>query len=668
MIIKFISKIKSPLRCSLFTRKSVNLDSVVIYAHSLIGNKLEGKFTLNYFLPEQAVLLFDFIGCGNSEGNHVTYGVKEAFDLEKIVKVLIKKFLFKKIYLWGRGMGAVAVINFMFNLEKKRLDSKLEIGESLDKLDKSNLDEEKKSVIKKQIINSCLSLKTIEDNNEKSDIFLHNENVEDLVVYDRIKGLVFDSPYPDLKNFILEYLRINYNKNKTWTNMFFFNIIKDIKKKVGIDIFHNNSPIEKIMFLKKPCILMISEKDEFIDCEKSIEMFNLYGANLKKMRLMINCEHFGERPSEDIYYAAAFLKKLHKGFYKENICVEDSIEEAILNEKQKIESERNKESMIDSDNFVSYTKKTEKEVTYNQMSELTGNTLFISDVHTIDFVKGNFAQSEIKINKQTSFKKISKKSSCGNSSLVKQKQKTVENILNSNFDDRNYSCNQTFTEKNQNEESIANYTEKFNSKIESNIFEGILNDVNKDSVYKQNCVESKISKVNKNGNKSGERTEIESKKEEMETVEIREDEIFNEEELEKLRKEQRLEKEKMIEEQKQLEKDKIIEEQKRIEEEVKILQEKQRFDEKKKFEEERLKEQKKIEEEVERLEKEQRKDRKRTEELEENKELEEEQKKLLKEQIRIEKEERIEQKKLKKDETLRLEEEERKNIEDKKKK
>jgi len=54
----------------------------VIYMHGNAGNKMEG---LEYWkiLAEQGINLctFDFSGCGNSEGDWVTLGHKEKFDL-----------------------------------------------------------------------------------------------------------------------------------------------------------------------------------------------------------------------------------------------------------------------------------------------------------------------------------------------------------------------------------------------------------------------------------------------------------------------------------------------------------------------------------------------------------------------------------------------------------
>ena len=54
---------------------------VVIYLHSHSGNRLEGLNLIELFCPNFGVCLFDFSGCGHSEGDYVTLGIKEQNDL-----------------------------------------------------------------------------------------------------------------------------------------------------------------------------------------------------------------------------------------------------------------------------------------------------------------------------------------------------------------------------------------------------------------------------------------------------------------------------------------------------------------------------------------------------------------------------------------------------------
>lgn len=60
--------------------------NLVIYLHTKGGCCLEGLFLLRACLPQLSVFLFDFAGSGNSEGDHITLGLKEARDTIDFIK------------------------------------------------------------------------------------------------------------------------------------------------------------------------------------------------------------------------------------------------------------------------------------------------------------------------------------------------------------------------------------------------------------------------------------------------------------------------------------------------------------------------------------------------------------------------------------------------------
>lgn len=55
---------------------------------------------------------FDFSGCGNSDGDHISFGCKEKHDVECVIQELMIKFGMERFVLWGRSMGAVACIKY----------------------------------------------------------------------------------------------------------------------------------------------------------------------------------------------------------------------------------------------------------------------------------------------------------------------------------------------------------------------------------------------------------------------------------------------------------------------------------------------------------------------------------------------------------------------------
>ena len=122
----FINNRGNRVQCSLFTpqpigsnegssdHSSVKLDCpVVVYCHSQSGNRVEGLFLQRTLLEEGCALcLFDFAGCGKSEGEYVTLGWREADDLEQLVQLLTHKHSASRVVIWGRSMGAVTALHF----------------------------------------------------------------------------------------------------------------------------------------------------------------------------------------------------------------------------------------------------------------------------------------------------------------------------------------------------------------------------------------------------------------------------------------------------------------------------------------------------------------------------------------------------------------------------
>lgn len=83
----------------------------LVYSHSQAGNRLEGLPLLEYCgARNMSLLLFDFPGCGKSQGEYVSLGWFESQDLGLVISEARKRFFLDVIILWGRSMGAVSSI------------------------------------------------------------------------------------------------------------------------------------------------------------------------------------------------------------------------------------------------------------------------------------------------------------------------------------------------------------------------------------------------------------------------------------------------------------------------------------------------------------------------------------------------------------------------------
>lgn len=82
-----------------------------IYLHSQSGNKIEGLNILDFCIENgYGLCVFDFSGCGKSEGEYSTLGWREQEDVEILVHILLQRYRATKIVLWGRSMGAVTAL------------------------------------------------------------------------------------------------------------------------------------------------------------------------------------------------------------------------------------------------------------------------------------------------------------------------------------------------------------------------------------------------------------------------------------------------------------------------------------------------------------------------------------------------------------------------------
>lgn len=88
----------------------------MIYNHCFSGNRLEGVTLLEFIEPGCSLLVYDIRGAGNNESKYVTLGLRESFDLDRILSHLMKAETYSQYVLWGRSMGAVTIIHYLHQL------------------------------------------------------------------------------------------------------------------------------------------------------------------------------------------------------------------------------------------------------------------------------------------------------------------------------------------------------------------------------------------------------------------------------------------------------------------------------------------------------------------------------------------------------------------------
>ena len=217
---------------------------IIIYLHGNASSRLESHNILSPLLSHNINLfMVDLPGCGHSEGEYISLGYHESFDVGIIVDFLENLPGVGNIGLWGRSMGASTAL-----------------------------------------------------------IYAHRDK--------RIKAICLDSPFAN-------FCRLGRELTKQYISLpdFIINTIlkiigSTIKDKNGIDIFKLN-PIEEAENTFQPAIFIHAIKDQLINLQHSIDIFNIYGGE-KSLKCSEIGGHNSKRPKRLIKEVIEFFEKYLK--------------------------------------------------------------------------------------------------------------------------------------------------------------------------------------------------------------------------------------------------------------------------------------------------------------------------------------------------------------------
>lgn len=262
---------------------------VLLYCHTFSGNKLEGRFLLEKYLDSFTVCLFDFRGCGNSTEEYVTLGIREKFDLTFVLRIINDVLKPERIYLWGRSMGGATIIHYLYHqmkLQVKKLNA----------------------MIQNDLIVNPSQIHQID---------------YDFQISKKIRGLILDSPFPDSYRMVLDVLKNNMNIPSTIGKVILLPVSNSIKNNVKFNVLEDNKPKKMAKKLTLPACFMIGDKDNLIDHISFTKMFENYGGDHKRLRLLVNTDHADFRSSQDIEFGYRFLLDIEQ---KEKLLYKQLIE------------------------------------------------------------------------------------------------------------------------------------------------------------------------------------------------------------------------------------------------------------------------------------------------------------------------------------------------------
>ena len=109
-----LNSLRGELKCSWYNQTDSVPRPCVVYCHGNCGSRRDALEIRNVVLScGYSLLSFDFGGCGLSQGQYVTLGCLEQEDIAEVIEYLQKTGRATTIVLWGRSMGAAAVMLYI---------------------------------------------------------------------------------------------------------------------------------------------------------------------------------------------------------------------------------------------------------------------------------------------------------------------------------------------------------------------------------------------------------------------------------------------------------------------------------------------------------------------------------------------------------------------------
>jgi pimeloyl-ACP methyl ester carboxylesterase len=141
--------------------------------------------------------MFDFPGCGNSQGTFVTYGITEKYDVDSILNMIDQTFGYEEYNIWGRSMGAV--VSIFYAQLYLSLKSYKQFEEKFD--NKKKLIRRKTSVYKTQYRKNKDG-KTIKQvlrmDYDEHGILIPKKKIPKAYWKNKVRALILDSPFTNL--------------------------------------------------------------------------------------------------------------------------------------------------------------------------------------------------------------------------------------------------------------------------------------------------------------------------------------------------------------------------------------------------------------------------------------------------------------------------------------
>ena len=229
-----------------------SLQSVVIYCHTLNGDRVEGVQEIPVLL-EKGILavIFDFRASGRGNGEFVTLGWLEAFDLDELIRFSREKLRMSNIGLWGRSMGAAASVFYLSETWRKEA---------------------------------------------KDWLWRHHGKKIEFMPKSAVDGIVLDSCLESLRNSAVNLAQKRSPIPEVVIDMALSILDSKMAEKTHINI-PMISPSKYLKEVKTPLLMVSGTEDQLVPVQTFLALFSLAGSAVKQFKLFEGT-HTQVRPIE----------------------------------------------------------------------------------------------------------------------------------------------------------------------------------------------------------------------------------------------------------------------------------------------------------------------------------------------------------------------------------
>ncbi|KAG7363092.1 alpha/beta fold family hydrolase [Nitzschia inconspicua] len=246
--------------------------TMVVYLHGNASARLEVLPQLSFLLAQGifGVASLDFTGSGKSDGDYVSLGYFERYDLETMLQYLQQTYGKLEIVLWGRSMGASTAL--MHASQKTQ-----------------------EHIWKKE--GSTLSISaSSEESADETTARNPNGNVMSTTI---LRGLICDSPFASLPLLCEELVEKARSQGLVVPGVIVGVAIAIIARSVRNRAFfniHEISPIDHAPTLPIPALFICGADDDFIPPHHSERLIEAYKKGVRTNLFMVPGGHNDPRP------------------------------------------------------------------------------------------------------------------------------------------------------------------------------------------------------------------------------------------------------------------------------------------------------------------------------------------------------------------------------------